>query len=596
MLVIIIILLGLLLIACLRLLKIEPFYRRLKKNHHYLQALINHIPDLTWIKDKESRFLLVNNQFSNTFGLSKEDILGKTDFDLSSDPEQAQSYCDDDMKTMREQKVTHTEEKITATDGSIGWSETIKVPIYDEFNQIAGTAGMARDISKRKLAEQKIVHIAYHDELTDLPNRIHFVQHITKLLNLNNCAVAVILFDLNNFKIINDSLGHHCGDEALIQIANRLKTLVDENTVAARLSGDEFVIAHNYAKLENSFEKLQAELLRQFEAPVVLKDLNYNIRASFGISVAPNDGRDYETLLQHADLAMAQSKLYNHKHCVYFISEFADDLHHKMTLSNRLHQGIRKNEFSLVYQPKINSKNNRLIGLESLLRWKIDNKLSVSPAEFIPIAEKNGFIIELGNWVIKSVFIQIREWLDKKISIVPVSINVSAIQLRQPHFVDYLFQQLERYQIPGNLVEIELTEGVLMENIEEATVLLRLIRNKNIAISIDDFGTGYSSLSYLPTLPINTLKIDRSFITNLHNNSNNQKIIQTIVNLAENFNLSVIAEGVENQEELAQTSKCGIHDIQGYYYSKPLLVAKLEKNWLKPLKQTALHPIIATVF
>lgn len=584
MLSIIIILFGLLLITCLRLFKVEPSYRRLTKNHHYLQALINHIPDLTWVKDKESRFLLVNDQFSKAFGFSKEDILGKTDFDLSSNPEQAQSYYDDDMKTMHEQKVIHTEEKITTENGSFGWSETIKVPIYDQHSKIAGTAGMTRDITKRKLAEQKIVHIAYHDELTDLPNRIHFVQHITKLLSLNNCAVALILFDLNNFKIINDSLGHRCGDKALIQISDRLKTLVNENTIVARLSGDEFVIAHNYAKLENSFEKLQAELLQLFEAPVVLKDLNYNIRASFGISVAPHDGRDHETLLQHADLAMAQSKLYNHKHCVYFIQKFADDLHHKMTLSNRLHQGISKNEFSLVYQPKINSNNNTLIGVESLLRWNIDNKLSVSPAEFIPIAEKNGFIIEIGNWVIKNVFIQIRKWLDKEISIVPVSINVSAIQLRQPLFIDYLFQQLEHYQIPGNLVEIELTEGVLMENIEETTALLQLIRDKDIAISIDDFGTGYSSLSYLPILPINTLKIDRSFIIDLQNNSDNQKIIQTIVNLAENFNLSVIAEGVETKEELAQTSKCGIHNVQGYYYSKPLPVDELEKNWLKPPK------------
>lgn len=574
----------LLLFACLRLLKIEPSYRRLKKNHHYLQALINHIPDLTWVKDKESRFLLVNNQFSKAFNLSKENILGKTDFDLSCDQEQAQAYYDDDMKTLIEQKVVQTEEKITATDGSFGWSETIKVPIFDENNKIAGTAGMARDITKRKIAEQKIVHIAYHDELTDLPNRIHFVQHITKLLSLNNCAVAVILFDLNNFKIINDSLGHKCGDEALIQIADRLKTLVNENTIVARLSGDEFVIAHNYAKLENSFKKLQTALLQLFEAPITLKELNYNIRASFGISVAPRDGKDYETLLQHADLAMYQSKKYNHKHCVYFIQEFADDLLHKMNLSNRMHQGISKNEFSLVYQPKVNSKNNKLVGTESLLRWNLDHKQAVSPAEFIPIAEKNGFIIELGNWVIKTAFIQIREWLDQGSATVPVSINVSAIQLRQPLFVEYLFQQLERYQIPGNLVEIELTEGVLMENIKETTTLLKLIRDKNIAISIDDFGTGYSCLSYLPTLPINTLKIDRSFITNLQNNSDNQKIIQTIVNLADNFSLSVIAEGVETKEELDQTSICGIHNVQGYYYSKPLVPAELEKNWLSLLK------------
>ncbi len=575
-----IILLIVLLVVGLRLLIIERSHRTIKRTHHHLQALINSIPDLTWVKDKESRFLLVNTQFSRAFGFAKEDIIGKTDFDISVDPEQAQGYYEDDMKTQKQRKTFHTEEQITGSDGTVGWSETIKVPVFDNHNQIVGTAGMARDITKRKHAEQKMVHLAYHDHLTDLPNRISFNQRITKLLNLNNCTVAVILFDLNNFKTINDSLGHTRGDEALVQISKRLKSLVDDNTIVARLSGDEFVIAHNYSKLENSLEKLQVALLQKFEAPVVLKEVNYNISASFGIAVAPQDGRDYETLLKHADLAMAQGKINKNNHCVHFIQKFADELLYKMRLSNQLHYGLEKQEFSLVYQPKIDSNTGALVGGESLLRWKTDNEQWISPADFIPIAEKNGFIIELGNWVIKSVLQQIRYWLDNNIQVVPVSINVSAIQLRQPTFADYLFQQLERYQIPGNLLEIELTEGVLMENIEEMITLLNKIRKKDIVISIDDFGTGYSSLSYLPQLPIDTLKIDRAFISNLHLNLDNQKIVQTIVSLANNFNLAVIAEGVETEEELAETRNCGINNVQGYYFSRPLPVSELENRWL----------------
>lgn len=570
-----------LLLITLRLLIIERKLRRIQPIYQHLKHLINSIPELTWVKDTQSRFLFVNNQFSKAFVLPVKDIIGKTDFDLCSDPEQAQAYVEDDLKTLTDGKIIHCEEAITAIDRTPGWSETIKVPIFDEHKQIIGTAGMARDISQRKEIEHKLSHLAYHDHLTDLPNRIYFVKHINKLLNLNNCAVAIIVFDLNNFKNINDSLGHSSGDDTLIQIAERLKLLIDDNTVIARLSGDEFIIAHNYSKLENSFEKLQAALLQQFEQPIILKSVNYKLSASFGIAVAPRDGKNYETLLKNADLAMHQSKANNHKHCVYFVQKFADELLYKMNISNQLHQGINKQQFSLVYQPKINTTSNTLIGMESLLRWQLDDKQWVSPSDFIPIAEKNGFIIELGNWVIKSVLEQIKNWLDNGIKVVPVSINVSAVQLAQPHFVSYLLQQLERYQIPGNLLEIELTEGVLMENIDTTITLLKQIRKKDILISIDDFGTGYSSLSYLPLLPIDTLKIDRAFISDLHLNTGNQKIIQSIVSLAQNFNLAVIAEGVENEQELAETGRCGINNIQGYYYSRPLAVSELETKWLK---------------
>lgn len=573
-------LLIVLLLIALRCLIIGRQYRNLQQSNHHLQTLINSIPDLTWVKDKDSRFLLVNNQFSKAFAVSKEDIIGKTDFDLSTDPELAQGYYEDDLRTMRTRKIFRTEEQITGSYGTLGWSETIKVPVFDHHNRVIGTAGMARDITQRKDAEQKLVHIAFHDDLTDLPNRTYFKQKLNKLLSLNNCTVAVILFDLNNFKIINDSLGHSSGDQVLLQISQRLKSLIDDNTIVARLSGDEFVIAHNYAKLENSLEKLQLALLKQFESPAVLKEVNYNISASFGLAIAPQDGRDYETLLKHADLAMSQGKKNKNKHCVHFIQKFADELLYKMKLSNQLHYGIVRKEFSLVYQPKVDSNTGVLIGSESLLRWKVDNEQWISPADFIPIAEKNGFIIELGNWVIKNVLKQIRYWLDNNLRVVPVSINISATQLRQPAFADYLFAQLDRYQIPGHLLEIELTEGVLMENIEEMITLLNNIRKKEIRISIDDFGTGYSSLSYLPKLPIDTLKIDRAFITNLHRNQDNQKIVQTIVSLANNFNLAIIAEGVETIDELSETRNCGIDNIQGYYFSHPLPVKELENRWL----------------
>lgn len=276
---------------------------------------------------------------------------------------------------------------------------------------------------------------------------------------------------------------------------------------------------------------------------------------------------------------MYQCRASHSKSYVHFMPEFADDLLYKMQLSNLLGRGIEKQQFSMVYQPKVDSSNEQLIGIEALLRWQVEGKF-ISPYDFIPLAEKNGFIIELGNWVINTVLQQMRTWMDMSIEVTPVAINVSAIQLHQPNFSEYLIQQLELYQIPGYLLQIELTESVLMGNLEGVIPQLKKIRTKGVLVSIDDFGTGYSNLSYLPSLPVDILKIDRSFIRVLDLNLDNQKIVQTIVSLAHNFNLTVIAEGVETIEELQATNKCGVVDIQGYYYSKPLAVCALEENWL----------------
>ncbi|MEH6452740.1 MAG: EAL domain-containing protein [Psychromonas sp.] len=566
--------------------KIQQQLQQQQKHHQqqqqlldYLHALINNIPDLTWMKDKNSQYLLANKALSHFFGLSQEDIIGKKDSEICINKTQAQAFLKDDLTILKKKQIILCEEEISGADGFTLWSETIKVPVYDKQNNFVGTAGIARDITKRKIVEDKMKHLAYHDHLTGMPNKAYFLKHLSALLADQSNPIAVLLLDLNDFKTINDSLGHAYGDLVLIQIAKRLESLVDQYTTVARFGGDEFLISHR-CEQANSFEKLKKKLSEQFTSPITINEINYSFTASSGVAFSPNDGIDCETLLKHADLAMYQSKTNHHNECVIFLPEFAKKSIYRMQLSNQLSEAIYNDELNLVYQPKVNSIDDSMVGIEALLRWTDKSGNTIPPDDFIPIAEQNGTINEIGEWVIKAALKQVRTWLDKQLPLVPISINITANQLKQRYFVDFLLQQLEHYQIPGNLIELELTESVLMENIENTIPLLNEMRKKGIMFSIDDFGTGYSSLSYLSSLPIDVLKIDKSFITDLHLHSNNQKIVKTIVQLANNFNLSLIAEGVQSKKELVETNLCGISIIQGYYFSYPLTAKELERKWL----------------
>jgi diguanylate cyclase (GGDEF)-like protein/PAS domain S-box-containing protein len=468
----------------------EKHQQEQQQTLNHLQALINNIPDLTWVKDKDSRYILANKSFSGFYGLSQKNIIGKKDVDICTTIEQASAFLEDDIKIQKDNNVVIFEEKLIGADGASLWSETIKMPIYDQQDNVVGTAGVARDISKHKNIERDMKHLAYHDHLTGLPNKAYFTKQLSELIADQNSLIAVLLLDLNDFKTINDSLGHAYGDLVLIQIGKRLNSLVDENTMVARFGGDEFLISHHCCEGKDSLEKLLKALYQQFDTSITINEINYNFTASIGVAFSPDDGQDCETLLKNADLAMYQSKSNNHNHRVYFIPEFAKKSFYRMQLSNQLFEGVKNQELSLVYQPKVNSVDDSIVGVESLIRWKNKDGKSIPPADFIPIAEQNGIINEIGNWIIAHALKQMRTWLDKDLQVVPISINISANQLRHPKFIEYLFQQLDYYRVPGNLLEIEITESVLMENIEATIPLLNEMRKKGIMFSIDDFGTG----------------------------------------------------------------------------------------------------------
>jgi len=549
-------------------------YYRLKISRFdrsHLQALVDSIPDLTWVKDKNSRFLMVNRQFSKEFNLPIKEIIGKDDALLSHSSD-ASDYQKDDLWVMEHNKIMQREEPHTHENGSTTWAEIIKVPVVGIDGLVKGTAGMARDITARKKAEADIYYLAHHDVLTHLPNRLllaSWVKEQLPILHKNQQPMLFMFIDLDNFKVINDTIGHTVGDYILVELAARIQQFVAHNGMAARIGGDEFVIClpNKNAKQSKEFGESIKKMIAQ---PILYQELVFELTMSIGTSTFPQDGEDCWTLVKHADIAMYHAKNSGKNKTSCFSQALADKSISRMTMERRMADALNNEEFSVVYQPKVDIKTHKIIGFEALLRWQ-DSMTGqwYSPADFIPIAESSGLILKLGIWVVEKVLQQLNDWRDLPF-IVPIAINVSAQQIHQKNLTMQIQSLMKKYRIKGQWLEFELTENVTMDNSELVIQNLNNIRNMGINISIDDFGTGYSNLAYLSKFPLNTLKIDRSFIQDIDQQLDNKKITKAIIDMAKSLQLNVIAEGVENTAELAIIKGLNVDQVQGYLFDKPL--------------------------
>lgn len=547
-------------------------YRLSRVRHGHLQALIDSIPDLTWIKDRQSRFLMVNRQFTLAFNKPIEQVLGKTDHDLTPG-ETAERYMADDRRVMDTRQPLRVEEPITGTGGVEAWAETVKVPVFDENGEVIGTAGTARDITERKITERYIEHLAHHDALTDLPNRVLLEQHMRKAIDehrRNGGVMMMAFIDLDNFKVINDTIGHDIGDDLLREAADRFRNLLKPRDMVARLGGDEFVVMlPDLASREQGLERLR-KMQAALSAPFHIGDLEFNLTLSIGVTFYPDDGEECWQLVRNADLAMYHAKHHGKDRYATYSDELAALSLSKLTVDRRMKEALLKEEFTVYYQPIVRVTDGSVVGLEALLRWKDPRRGLVMPAHFIPSAEQSGFIIRLGEFVIRSVIEQSRQWLDRGLREVPVAVNISSMQIHQSNFVRLLGDILAAYDYPGNLLELELTESVVMENADLVSRNLRALREMQVKISVDDFGTGYSNLGYLSRFPLDTLKIDRSFVNNIHQRHDNQQIARVIIELAKSLGLNLIAEGVENREEVQKVRELGVEVMQGYYFERPV--------------------------
>lgn len=427
--------------------------------------------------------------------------------------------------------------------------------------------------------QNKLRKMATRDALTGLPNRTLLLETITVTIQrakLQECRFALLFIDLDRFKNVNDSLGHDIGDQFLVRVARNLEIAVGQSGTVARLGGDEFVVLADSIESPNHAAELVDKLLNQLNVPMQLNEHTVHPAASIGIAIYPDDGLRAEDLIRHADIAMYSAKAAGSNQWAFFKPQMTERAAVRLRTEASLHDALENSEFLLHFQPKLDLKSGKVVGCEALIRWQKDGRL-ISPASFIPVAEETGIIIPIGRWVIEQSCKTIQQWKAKYNLAMPIAINVSSQQFQDASLVPDIKQAALRYQIAPELLEIEITETSLMNDIESAIIKLNQLKAAGFGIAVDDFGTGYSSLSYLRRLPINTMKIDRGFVSDLPQES---AIASTILMLGKQLDLSIVAEGIENEQQLEWLQKRGCEIGQGFYFSKPLAIESFEANYL----------------
>ncbi len=426
--------------------------------------------------------------------------------------------------------------------------------------------------------EKRLNFLATHDPLTGLPNRRLLKDRIEQALTLSTRmeqSLVIMLIDVDDFKHVNDTLGHSAGDELLKQISTRILDVLRQSDTLARFGGDEFVIVMRTHPNVSSFGFMAEKILKEISRPFNIADHELYINVSLGLSLFPNDGQDAETLVRNADMALYFAKSSGKKTYRYFSQEMNDQVQKRIDLAAGIRKALIEKEFELYYQPKVNLANETVSGMEALIRWRHPKKGLVYPSSFISVAEAFGLIQEIGIWVIETAGEQIRQWKDEKLDPGVVAINLSAAQFGGKDIIDSVQKTLRKNRLDGTSLEIEITESMVMQNAEHAIQTFLELRRMGLSIAIDDFGTGHSSLSYLKRFPMDCLKIDKSFVDDIESDANDAQIIQTIILMAHTLKLRVVAEGVENIAQLNFLKKHRCDEVQGYYFSKPLSVSEM---------------------
>jgi diguanylate cyclase (GGDEF)-like protein/PAS domain S-box-containing protein len=558
---------------------------QLREQKDLLASIIQHAPIRVFWKDRESRYLGCNSQFAHDAGLSNfEDLAGKTDYDMTW-REQAELYRADDKAVMESgMSKLDFEEKQATPDGRIIWLSTSKVPLRGEDNQIIGVLGIYTDITSRKQAEERISELAFFDQLTGLANRTLLIDRLKQAMAAGQRNLgfgAVLLIDLDNFKTLNDTLGHDMGDILLKQVAQRLTLAVREGDTVARLGGDEFVVilehlSQNELEAAEQTKTVGNKILATLNQVYELQTHAHYSTPSIGITLFNGNQHTIDELMKQADIAMYEAKKEGRNALRFFDPHMQESINARMELELELHNALQKKQLHLYYQIQVDNSGHPL-GAEALIRWIHHERGLVSPNEFIPLAEETGLILPIGKWVLETACEQLKKWQQNEHTRdFVLSINVSASQLHQADFVDMVQAAIQQYDIKPALLKLELTESMLLENIENSIATMNALSEIGTLISLDDFGTGYSSLQYLKRLPLDQLKIDQSFVRDIVSDSSDRAIVRTIIVMAHSLNLDVIAEGVETEEQRQLLINKGCMHFQGYLFGKPMPIEQFE--------------------
>ncbi|GGH78506.1 diguanylate cyclase (GGDEF)-like protein/PAS domain S-box-containing protein [Pullulanibacillus pueri] len=475
-----------------------------------------------------------------------------------------------------EMKHIHFETKLFSFDGRVLDIEATIMPIHYEGKLAYQAVG--RDITARKNAEHTIHNMAYYDSLTGLANRNKLREHLTELLNKKEGYFAVLFLDLDRFKVINDTKGHSFGDLLLIHVATRLKKIVQNNGLVSRYSGDEFIIVLDSLH-RHEVKAIAQSIIKAFDLPLMINDEEFFITTSIGISLSPNDGLDQETLIKHADTAMYLSKERGKNNFQFYTPNLNEAYLRKIDLETRLRKAMEHRQLTLHYQPQFHLETGKIVGIEALIRWNHPELGTIPPCEFIPLAEETGLIVKLGQWIILKAIQQNKQWQQAGFPLLPIAVNVSVKQLQEEHFIDFIEKALEDTGLNAHYLELEITESI-MQDVDQSIERLNALKALGLKIAIDDFGTGYSSLNYLQYLPIDYIKIDKTFIDNIIDKDTCGSIVTSIISMAQSLNFDVIAEGIENEKQVQYLIENQCKVGQGYYYSKPLPSQEIE-NLLK---------------
>lgn len=554
----------------------------LLSQNQLLENILSSVPVRIFWKDYLGRYQGANELFLRDAGITdKSELIGKTDYDMPWGEQDGDPYYYGDMEVVHSgQSKLHVEDISVDANGQKQVWLTSRVPLKDSDGQTIGMLGSYEDITfiremENRLKEQAEIlhHQAHHDALTQLPNRVLLqdrIEHTIEQARLKNAQFALFFIDLDHFKKINDSLGHDIGDQVLQQVAKNLKTIMAEGDTLARLGGDEFTIVQESMKHPHDATALAQKIIEAARQPIKVGEHVFFLSGSIGISLYPKDATSYESLLKCADAAMYRAKDEGRNNFQFYTDDMTRMAFEHIAMQTSLRLGISNQEFVVYYQPQVDARNDRLIGLEALVRWQHPQLGTVSPGKFIPIAEEIGIIVDLGAQVMEQAMQQLRRWREQGLFDGIMSINLAVKQLQQVDFIDQLKAALQRTGCKPHWLEFEITESDIMKNLDEMRAKLNQMRELGIRVAVDDFGTGYSSLAYLKRLPVSKLKIDQSFVRELPHDEEDAVITKTIIAMAENLGLQVIAEGVETPEQKAFLVENHCAQLQGYLYSPPL--------------------------